>query len=135
MKKRTKWFRWASLLACCWSVAAFGANSLGEQLQKAFNTNIPERALTCFADEMEVSVMGRSSVCTNEQAVEILRDFMSNNPIVSCRILHKGKRMNAGFYIMNVIVSSQKRYRVYALERNEENQNLIRQFRIDEVVE
>jgi hypothetical protein len=55
--------------------------------------------------------------------------------VVSCQILHKGKKANAGFYIMNVMVSTQKRYRVYALERSENNQNLIRQFRIDEVIE
>lgn len=135
MKKRNKWLKWASVLACWCSVSAFAAESLGDQLQHALNANIPDKALVCFAEEMEVSVMGRASVCSNEQAVEILRNFMDENPVISCHILHKGKKMNAGFYIMNLLVSSQKRYRIYALERNEDNQNLIRQFRIDEVVE
>ena len=94
-------------------------------MQYALNANIPDKALTCFAQEMEVSVMGKGSVCSNEQAVEILRQFMESNPVVSCQILHKGKKMNAGFYIMNIVVSSQKRYRIYALERNENNENLI----------
>ena len=132
---RKGWIKLAGLLSCFWSLSAFGAGSLGEQLQHALNANIPDKALACFAQEMEVSVMGRGSVCSSEQAVEILRQFMEINPVVSCQILHKGKKMNAGFYIMNIVVSSQKRYRIYALERNENNENLIRQFRIDEVVE
>ena len=135
MKMRKGWIKFAGLLSCFWSLSAFGAGSLGEQLQHALNANIPDKALTCFAQEMEVSVMGKGSVCSNEQAVEILRQFMESNPVVSCQILHKGKKMNAGFYILNIVVSSQKRYRIYALERNENNENLIRQFRIDEVVE
>lgn len=135
MKKHNWRLKMVGAMACFCGVSAFAADSLGDQLQRAFHANIPDKALTCFADQIEVSVMGKGSVCTSEQAVEILRNFMENNPVVSCQILHKGKKANAGFYIMNVMVSTQKRYRVYALERNENNQNLIRQFRIDEVIE
>lgn len=135
MSKHNWWLKIVGAMACLCGVSAFAADSLGDQLQHAFHANIPEKALTCFAEQIEVSVMGRGSVCTNEQAVEMLREFMENNPVVSCQILHKGKKSNAGFYIMNVMVSTQKRYRIYALERTENNQNLIRQFRIDEVIE
>ena len=135
MTKHNWWLKIVGAMACLCGVSAFAADSRGDQLQHAFHANIPDKALTCFAEQIEVSVMGKGSVCSSEQAVEILRDFMQNNPVVSCQILHKGKKANAGFYIMNVMVSTQKRYRVYALERSENNQNLIRQFRIDEVIE
>ena len=79
-------------MACFCGVSAFAADSLGDQLQHAFHANIPDKALTCFAEQIEVSVMGKGSVCSSEQAVEILRDFMQNNPVVSCQILHKGKK-------------------------------------------
>lgn len=114
---------------------AFAAGTLGDVLQQAMITNIPDKALVCFADQMEVSVLGKSVVCNNQQAVEILRSFMESHPVASCQIVHKGKKQTAGFYIMSVISASQKQFRIYALERTEQTENLIRQFRIDEVIE
>ena len=111
------------------------AGSLGYVLQQAMVTNIPEKALVCFADEVEISIMGKSVLCSSSHAVEVLRQFLDKHPVSSCQILHKGKKQSAGFYIMSIVSETQKQFRVYALERIEQSENLIRQFRIDEVIE
>ncbi len=116
------------------AVPAMAVEHLGEVLQKTMLTNQAEKVLTCFASPMEVSVLGKSVVCTAEQAVEILDQFLAENQIKTCSILHSGKKSNAGFYIITA-TTSHKRYRIYALERSDGNSNLIRQFRIDEVPE
>ncbi|MBQ2025670.1 MAG: DUF4783 domain-containing protein [Paludibacteraceae bacterium] len=123
----------------CWALmcsqAAMASNSLGETLQGAMLSNMPAKTLVCFADNIEVSILGKSVVCSNVQAVAFLEEFMNNHPIASCKLLHRGKKQTSGFYILSVQSDAQKVFRVYALERTEQGQNLIRQFRIDEVIE
>lgn len=135
MKLHNGWIKWVGLCLCLWGLPAMAAGSLGHALQQAMVTNIPDKALVCFAEEVEISILGKSFLCSNTHAVEVLRSFLETHPVLSCQILHKGKKQSAGFYIMTITSETQKQFRVYALERVEESQNLIRQFRIDEVIE
>ena len=134
MKFRNKWIVTLGCLMGCISPDV-GANSLGERLQTALITNTTEQVETLFSDQTEVSVLGVSVVCSSEQAANVLGQFLGEHPIKNCAILHSGKKSNAGFYIMTAVSTTQKRFRIYALERAEGNSNLIRQFRIDEVIE
>lgn len=134
MKTRTAWI----LVLMGWLLGAMptlAVESMGETLQKALLTSKADRVLACFANSMEVSVLGKSVVCSAEQAVEILDQFLAENDIKTCSVLHSGKKSNAGFYIITAVTATHKRYRIYALERYDGNSNLIRQFRIDEVPE
>lgn len=125
------WLCWALLCA----QAAWASNTLGDVLQGALVANMPAKTLACFADDIEMSILGKSVVCSNIQAVAFLEEFLNTHPVASCKLLHRGKKQASGFYILSVQSDSQKIFRVYALERTEQGQNLIRQFRIDEVIE
>ncbi|MEE0973612.1 MAG: DUF4783 domain-containing protein [Paludibacteraceae bacterium] len=134
MKSRNKWI--VALGCLMGSVSpALSAKSLGEQLQSAMISNAASQIEMCFSDQTEISVMGVSVVCSSAQVVDVLSQFLGENPIKNCVIMHSGKKSNAGFYIMTAVSVSQKRFRIYALERAEGDNNLIRQFRIDEVIE
>jgi hypothetical protein len=69
-----------------------------------------------------------------DYAVNAVLDFISNNPNCVCKVSHLGKRENSSFCIIS-ISSAGKSYRLYALFRKVSNNQLIQQFRIDDVTE
>lgn len=87
-----------------------------------------------FDSQIEMSILGESVVCNKDYAFEKISDFISENPSAACRVSHHGKRENSSFCIIS-ITSSGRSYRLYALFRKTSNQQLIQQFRIDDVTE
>ena len=87
-----------------------------------------------FDSQVELSILGESVLCGKDYALERIADFVSNNPSNTCKVSHHGKRENSSFCIIT-IKSSGRSYRLYALFRAVSNNQLIQQFRIDDVTE
>ena len=87
-----------------------------------------------FDSQVELSILGESVLCGKDYALERIADFVSNNPSNTCKVSHHGKRENSSFCIIT-IKSSGRSYRLYALFRAVSNNQLIQQFRIDDVTD
>ena len=105
-----------------------------KQICSSITTGNVKGIETLFDSQVEISILGESVVCGKEYALERIADFVSNNPSNTCKVSHHGKRENSSFCIIS-IASAGKSYRLYALFRKVSNNQLIQQFRIDDVTE
>lgn len=105
-----------------------------KQICSGFTAGDVKSIETLFDSQVEISILGESVVCGKEYALERIADFVSNNPSSTCKVSHHGKRESSSFCIIS-IASAGKSYRLYALFRKVSNNQLIQQFRIDDVTE
>lgn len=116
------------------ATAAFSTEQSVQQICRAISTGSLEGVENIFDSTVELSILGESVVCNKQYAVDRLSDFISNNPSSTCRVSHHGERENSSFCIVS-ISSAGHSYRLYALFRKVSNNQLIQQFRIDDVTE
>ena len=105
-----------------------------KQICSSITTGNVKGIETLFDSQVEISILGESVVCGKEYVLERIADFVSNNPSNTCKVSHHGKRENSSFCIIS-IASGGRSYRLYALFRKVSNNQLIQQFRIDDVTE
>ncbi len=116
------------------ATTAFAAEQSVQQICKVMHTGEVQPLNNIFDSTIEMSILGESVVCNKDYAVNAVLDFISNNPNCVCKVSHLGKRENSSFCIIS-ISSAGKSYRLYALFRKVSNNQLIQQFRIDDVTE
>ena len=132
MKLALKFILTISLMAI--SVTGFATESSVQQICNVFTSGQVQPLSEILDSNIEVSILGESVVCNKDYAMNAVNDFINNNPKCSCKISHYGKRENSSFCIIS-IASAGKSYRLYALFRKVSNNQLIQQFRIDDVTE
>lgn len=116
------------------SVRGYATENSVQQICKIITSGQVQPLYDIFDSSIEISILGESVVCNKDYAVNVVSDFVSNNPNSVCRVAHHGKRENSSFCIIS-IASAGKSYRLYALFRKVSNNLLIQQFRIDDVTE
>ncbi len=116
------------------SVIGYATESSVQQICNVFSTGEVQPLNEILDSSIEISILGESVECNKDYAMNAVNDFINNNPKCSCKISHYGKRENSSFCIIS-IVSAGRSYRLYALFRKVSNNQLIQQFRIDDVTE
>ena len=116
------------------SVTGYATENSVQQICKTLTSGQVQHLENILDANIELSVLGESVICNKEYAVNVVSDFISNNPNCVCKVSHLGKRENSSFCIIS-ISSAGKSYRLYALFRKVSNNQLIQQFRIDDVTE
>ena len=132
MKLTLKFILTISLMAM--SVIGYATESSVQQICNIFSTGEVQPLNEILDSSIEISILGESVVCNKDYAMNAVNDFINNNPKCSCKISHYGKRENSSFCIIS-IASGGRSYRLYALFRKVSNNQLIQQFRIDDVTE
>ena len=132
MKLTLKLILLISLIAI--SVTGYATENSVQQICKTLTSGQVQHLENILDANIELSVLGQSVICNKEYAVNVVSDFISNNPNCVCKVAHHGKRENSSFCIIS-IASAGKAYRLYALFRKVSNNQLIQQFRIDDVTE
>lgn len=116
------------------SVRGYATENSVQQICKVITSGQVQSLYDIFDSSVEISILGESVVCNKDYAVNVVSDFVGNNPNSVCKVAHHGKRENSSFCIIS-IASAGKSYRLYALFRKVSNNLLIQQFRIDDVTE
>ena len=132
MKLTLKLILTISLMAI--SVRGYATENSVQQICKIITSGQVQPLYDILDSNIEVSILGESVVCNKDYAMNAVNDFINNNPKCSCKISHYGKRENSSFCIIS-IASAGRSYRLYALFRKVSNNQLIQQFRIDDVTE
>lgn len=123
------------------TILLFGVSAMGyateesvQKICKILTSGQTQELNNIFDSNVEISILGESLVCNKDYAVNAVLDFVNNNQKCVCKVSHYGKRENSSFCIIS-IASAGKSYRLYALFRKVSNNQLIQQFRIDDVTE
>ena len=116
------------------SVRGYATENSVQQICKIITSGQVQPLYDILDSNIEVSILGESVVCNKDYAMNAVNDFINNNPKCSCKISHYGKRENSSFCIIS-IASAGRSYSLYALFRKVSNNQLIQQFRIDDVTE
>ena len=132
MKLTLKLILTISLMAI--SMTGYATEDSVQQICKIFTSGQVTPLNDILDSSIEISILGESVICNKDYAVNAVSDFVSNNPKCVCKVSHYGKRENSSFCIIS-IASAGKSYRLYALFRKVSNNQLIQQFRIDDVTE
>jgi hypothetical protein len=123
-----------AILFMVMTTSVFATEQSVQLICRTMSTGDVKGLETIFDSQIEMSILGESVVCNRDYAIEKITDFVSNNPSGVCRVSHHGKKENSSFCIIS-ITSSGHYYRLYALFRKVSNNQLIQQFRIDDVTE
>jgi hypothetical protein len=132
MKLTLKLILTISLMAI--SVRGYATENSVQQICKIITSGQVQPLYDILDSNIEVSILGESVVCNKDYAVNLVNDFINNNQKCVCKVSHHGKRENSSFCIIS-IASAGRSYRLYALFRKVSNNQLIQQFRIDDVTE
>ena len=132
MKLTLKFILLISFLAV--SLTGYANEDSVQQICKIFTSGEVLALNEILDTSIEMSILGESVVCNKDYAINVVTDFVNNNPKCVCKVSHYGKRENSSFCIIS-IASAGKSYRLYALFRAVSNKQLIQQFRIDDVTE
>ena len=132
MKLTLKFILLISFLAV--SLTGYANEDSVQQICKIFTSGEVLTLNEILDTSIEMSILGESVVCNKDYAINVITDFVNNNPKCVCKVSHYGKRENSSFCIIS-IASAGKSYRLYALFRAVSNKQLIQQFRIDDVTE
>ena len=123
-----------TILLMAISVIGYATEGSVRQICNVFTSADVQPLGDILDTSIEISILGESVVCNKDYAMNAVNDFINNNPKCSCKISHYGKRENSSFCIIS-IASAGRSYRLYALFRKVSNNQLIQQFRIDDVTE
>ena len=85
-----------------------------------------------FDQSVEVSILDKEDVYSQTQAVEIIKNFFTQNKPASFSQVHKGtSKGNDSQYCIGNLVASSGTYRVYIYVKVENGQSLIQELRFD----
>lgn len=116
------------------SLTGYATEDSVQQICKIFTSGEVQPLGEILDASIEMSILGESVVCNKDYAINVITDFVNNNPKCVCKVSHYGKRENSSFCIIS-IASAGRSYRLYALFRKNIDKKLIQQFRIDDVTE
>jgi len=89
-----------------------------------------EMVANYFESTVELIINNKENIYSSKQAQIILKDFFKKNPPKSFSILHEGGKESSKYAIGNLI-SSQGKYRITILLKQNNNKPYIHQLRIE----
>ncbi len=127
---KTVAFTLSVLIAVALNADAQSNNSLPQGIVSATGNGNADKLASYFNDNIELVLPQKSGIFSKSQAQMILKEFFTNNPPASFKIIHQGSRQNASFAIGNY-KSGGNVYRFYFLTKKTNNKLLIHQLRIE----
>lgn len=90
-----------------------------------------------FAQQVEVSLVGKTGVLDASGAIGEIDSFLAKLKVADCKVSHQGAKENSGFCILSMKASDRgseaHEYRIYVYFRNVGGDLEVKQFRIDYV--
>lgn len=99
-------------------------------ISKYIQNGDSERLSAWFAPNLEIDIMGNSSVCSKQQAKQIIRDFFNEFSPKSFDIVHKSGKAPMNYAIGNLSAGGNK-FRVTLFVKTQKEGNFIQQMRIE----
>ncbi len=99
-------------------------------ISKYIQNGDSERLSAWFAPNLEIDIMGNSSVCSKQQAKQIIRDFFNEFSPKSFDIVHKSGKAPMNYAIGNLSAGGSK-FRVTLFVKTQKEGNFIQQMRIE----
>jgi hypothetical protein len=99
-------------------------------ISKYIQNGDSERLSAWFAPNLEIDIMGNSSVCSKQQATQIIRDFFNEYSPKSFEIVHKSGKAPMNYAIGNLSAGGSK-FRVTLFVKTQKEGNFIQQMRIE----
>lgn len=130
--KTLKYFLLAStyLILSLSSVMAQGEGKLPEAISVATRNGDASGLASYFNTKIEMVLPDKSGVFSKEQAQFLIKDFFDKHQPTSFQIIHQGERENATFAIGRYNYKGGQ-YRLVFLTKNNGNQPLIHQLRVE----
>ena len=101
-------------------------------ITKAISNGDAENLGQFFDQSVEIAVLDEEDVYSKAQAIQIVKDFFSQNPPRSFSQVHKG--VSAGKdsqYCIGNLVTGSNTYRVYIYMKTEGSRQIIQELRFD----
>ena len=105
---------------------------ISDDVAVAVKTGIAVNVGKFFSANVDMKILDKEDVYSKTQAVLILKDFFSKNPIKSFDVMHKGTSKTGDQFAIGIYeTSSGKKFRTYFLFKKEGNVLTIQQLRIE----
>jgi hypothetical protein len=114
----------------CFSAAMLFPQATSAQLTMAFRTGNSTSLTNHMAKRVELYVLENERNCSKEEARVILQNFFEANQSNNFIVLHEGGKY-AYRYIIGTLVTINGNFRVYYLLKDDNQNPLIQQLRID----
>jgi len=94
-------------------------NGNSDELSEYFNTNL------------ELVMLEKTDICTKKQAKLIVENFFDFNKPSDFKVVYEGQQSDALHVMGELLTDSNKKYNVYFLVKNSDEQVVITQFKIE----
>ncbi len=110
----------------------FAQKDINQQVTNAITSSNAKDLATFFATSVNLTLPGVDGTYSKTQAEMLLKDFFSHHKPVSFKISHSGESREGARYSVGKIITSNKKFNVYFLMKDVNNQSLIIQFQVEE---
>jgi len=101
-----------------------------DEVVTALKNNNASQVATYFDNTVDITLPEKSNSYSKSQAEVILRDFLSNNPIKSIEIIHKGEN-NGSQYCIGKLVTKSKVYRTTIYMKHKGDKQFLQEIRFE----
>lgn len=106
------------------------AQNVEENIGKAIKLGNSKELSTHFGPKVDLTIKDKEDNYSKAQAELILKDFFSSNPVTDYKVIHRGEKNEAQYFIGSLTTGKGK-FRTYLLIRTEKETKRIMQLRIE----
>lgn len=110
----------------------FAQKDINQQVANAITSNNAKDLASFFATTVNLTIPGVDGTYSKSQAEMLLKDFFIHHKTVTFKISHSGESREGARYSVGKITTSNKKFNVYFLMKDVNNQSHIIQFQVEE---
>lgn len=109
------------------------SGEVSKQVTAALQGNNAQEVSRYFNAMVDLTLPGYDDTYSKAQAGQILREFLTQNPVKSFKITRQGTSPDGSDYTIGTLETAKKSYRLYFLIKMTGGQDLIQQFQIQDL--
>jgi hypothetical protein len=110
-----------------------GPEEIAKQVTSAVQSSNALEIAKYFNAMIDLTLPGYDDTYSKAQAGQILKEFLTQNPIKSFKITKQGTSPDGSQYIIGNLETNKKTYRLYFLIKAVGGQDLVQQFQVQDI--
>jgi hypothetical protein len=128
--KKLGQFTFLILVLLFFTIATGKALNVPNQISSAFSSGNSKELAKFFNSSIELVILDKENIYSNEQAEQILSNFFSKHRPTGFKVIHEGGKEGAK-YAIGILKTAGQDFRVYFLLKSGVNKSYIHQLRIE----
>ena len=120
------------IMLLLFSFTVLGSNEILDKISLALKSGNSKELAKYFDNNIELTILRENGAYSKVQAEQVLKNFFSNNPPKSFKLIHKGSSNKGSQYGIGNLTTSKGTYRTYFYFKQKGEVFKIQELRIEE---